>query len=755
LLRVLFDTRVYRDGQARIAVDVENVLDVNGATQVSYGVEVLINGQRAFSRTNVAHGWLSRWHRTFGVGLQASQIGDDFGPAVETGAVPKYLSIVADFVDTPTGPSFDILQPGGLHIPMTDHGGRDDIGPYPAWTARYISRKNPAQKTFMLAQADQGASWPIHIRESDGRLVTIDERPNFWLDNRADPDPLSHPRGNLGGSRMAEWEPDLAHQPSLAYVPYLVTGDRFYADEMTFWANFSLLRTWQDAYYSPRGGRLGLLAVNEPRGIGWGLRNIVDAASYLPDTDPYKAYFVDKVTNNLADLDNKAREWAAQFPLGFSFPFRRPEDDHLPPYTWIADWEHAYVAWAIDHANKQGWPTGGLLRDRIVQWIVKEFTSDAAGFDHRYGATYVGAVGRYTVTGNRQSIVWFTSMKEVFDASHGNPPKPNDSGYLRGYTGPDSRLALVIGAERGIAGAATALSYVWQALGIDMYVNGVSDLANRAQFAIEPYATTAPSLPPLPPNPPAPPAPAPDPGDPFGSFDTPAAGALVAGEVAMTGWALDDQGVAAVEIYRSPVSGEATRPNGLVFIGSAVQVTGARPDIRAAYTSMPQSDRAGWGLMLLSNMLPNQGNGIFTLYAYAADTGSNTTLLGRRTINVANSTSLQPFGTIDTPAQGATISGVYTSFGWALTPRPAVIARDGSAIDVMIDGVLVGHPVYNVYRADIASLFPTLNNAGGAVGHFTFDTRRYANGLHTMSWVVRDSRGAAQGVGSRYFVIQN
>ena len=28
----------------------------------------------------------------------------------------------------------------------------------------------------------------------------------------------------------------LAHQPSLAFVPYLVTGDRFFADEMAFWA---------------------------------------------------------------------------------------------------------------------------------------------------------------------------------------------------------------------------------------------------------------------------------------------------------------------------------------------------------------------------------------------------------------------------------------------------------------------------------------------------------------------------------------
>ena len=38
--------------------------------------------------------------------------------------------------------------------------------------------------------------------------------------------------------------PDDAHQPSIAYVPYLITGDRYYAEEMAFWANYSMLRTY-------------------------------------------------------------------------------------------------------------------------------------------------------------------------------------------------------------------------------------------------------------------------------------------------------------------------------------------------------------------------------------------------------------------------------------------------------------------------------------------------------------------------------
>ena len=38
---------------------------------------------------------------------------------------------------------------------------------------------------------------------------------------------------------------------------------------------------------------------------------------------------------------------------------------------------------------------------------------------------------------------------------------------------------------------------------------------------------------------------------PHGSFDSPADGAVVSGEVAVTGWAVDDIGLAGVEVYRN------------------------------------------------------------------------------------------------------------------------------------------------------------------------------------------------------------
>jgi len=69
--------------------------------------------------------------------------------------------------------------------------------------------------------------------------------------------------------------------------------------------------------------------------------------------------------------------------------------------------------------------------------------------------------------------------------------------------------------------------------------------------------------------------------------------------------------------------------------------------------------------------------------------------------------------------------------------------------------VLVGHPVYNNFRADIAALFPGLANSNGAVGYFMLDTRTLADGIHTIAWIIRDDAGQASGVGSRYFRVQN
>src|SRR6185503_7214011 len=75
---------------------------------------------------------------------------------------------------------------------------------------------------------------------------------------------------------------------------------------------------------------------------------------------------------------------------------------------------------------------------------------------------------------------------------------------------------------------------------------------------------------------------------PQGSFDTPVDGSTgVTGSVAVTGWAVDDVEVARVRILRDPVAGEPA--GALVFLGDAVLVDGARPDIQAGFPTAPRA----------------------------------------------------------------------------------------------------------------------------------------------------------------------
>ena len=240
---------------------------------------------------------------------------------------------------------------------------------------------------------------------------------------------------------------------------------------------------------------------------------------------------------------------------------------------------------------------------------------------------------------------------------------------------------------------------------------------------------------------------------PFGTFETPRSGAVVYSSIPVTGWVLDDVEVKHVKIYRNPVPGQE---KGLIYIGDGVFVEGARPDVEQAYPQYPFNYKAGWGYMMLTNFLPNQGNGTFVITATAVDSSDKQVTLGTKTIIVDNANAVKPFGAIDTPTQGGNAAGSqFINWGWVLTPQPNLIPTDGSTIRVYVDGVKLGSPTYNIFRADIANLFPTYANSNGAAGYFYLDTTSFDNGVHTIQWTATDNAGNTDGIGSRYFTIQN
>ena len=241
----------------------------------------------------------------------------------------------------------------------------------------------------------------------------------------------------------------------------------------------------------------------------------------------------------------------------------------------------------------------------------------------------------------------------------------------------------------------------------------------------------------------------------FGVVDTPAQGATgVSGSMAVTGWALDDIQVLRLVISRNAVAGEGASE---IYIGDATFVEGARPDVAAVNPSVPFNTRAGWGYLLLTNMLPNQGNGTFTLHMDAIDAEGNTTRVGSRTF-VERQRQRDAAVRRDRHARAG---GQRLGHG-VRELRLGADAESEEHPDRRIDDHrlhrwrAVGEarlqqlPARRRRRCSRGSPTPTARS-----GYRTFDTTTFTNGVHTIAWVVSDSAGEAEGIGSRYFTVNN
>ena len=532
-LRVIFDTRVYLDGNGRVDVTVENVLDRVGATTVTYDVAVTVSGSRRFSQASVEHYYLTRWRQTLQVGLAPwGSVQPDMTPFNQSGALPPYLSLVTNEVNTAAGPEFNILREGALSQDMSAHSGRAELAPFPDWTARYLVHKDPTQRQFVLANGDLSGSWPIHVREAgalsgvgEGRFVSINQRPTLWFDARAEgefmqdgvllPDgtrtsntPLDYIKGTplpmreyglgIPAAGQSPLTPDNAHQPSLAYVPYLLTGDRYYADEMAFWGDYGMIRT-----YPADGARsnLGLLENNEVRGYGWALRNIVDAAAYFPEA-ALNSYFAAKVTANLVWLDGYA--------LAATNPFKALWTGYRPEVGFISLWEQAYLAYAIDRANRQGFVGGLAHRDAIANLQLRLFTDPDYPRESPAGVTWsapyllkVGTPGSCVdnSTGKTfecwDTFTFFHSMAEVTAGTvglgclaHPDPLNPQPQCWLQrdyaGFYGPEARLDLMMLIESGNTLAPEAYRYLFPFIGETPVGCASSNLGTRPDLDCRP-----------------------------------------------------------------------------------------------------------------------------------------------------------------------------------------------------------------------------------------------------------------------------
>jgi hypothetical protein len=109
-----------------------------------------------------------------------------------------------------------------------------------------------------------------------------------------------------------------------------------------------------------------------------------------------------------------------------------------------------------------------------------------------------------------------------------------------------------------------------------------------------------------------------------------------------------------------------------------------------------------------------------------------------------------PFGSFDGFARGGNAgNGVTAVQGWAL-------AQTGvAAVDIVVDGVIVGRANYGRSRPTVTKLHPGLMNSAAPGFGYQLDTTHFLNGMHTVTARVMSLTGQVVYLSSRLFQFAN
>ena len=422
-LNVSYRVRIYpATGQIRVSTVVENTW-INARGNITYDFALslgLANPQVVFSKTGFTQWLSSRWHRIFWQGTTPStiQIKYDLPYMISTGIVPSYdtslvvpESTMSSIYRTWQGKPHDIMQSSYITQAFHVTGGREEIGMYPTWTARYLVSMDNRMREITLNHGDLSGSIPIHFRETDParsfyrHVISVDNRPTIWTvevdgwreDFTSAADRFPAPIGDT----TTPWQPDGAHQASFACIPYIITGDLYYLEEMYFWAAWDIGNS--DPNY--RGRSQGLLH-EQVRGEAWEFRNVVDAANLAPDGDIEKPYLIQKVNNNInawtSEYVGKPNQgvihsWQAN---AIGLPTGAPETgeiDHTVTGATFPSWQTDFMLISQAHARDVGFGNGPLV-DWLSESLVGRSTPSPGWNPFHATAYQLIALGRDPVT---------------------------------------------------------------------------------------------------------------------------------------------------------------------------------------------------------------------------------------------------------------------------------------------------------------------------------------------------------------------
>jgi hypothetical protein len=395
-LEIVFDVFVPSRGAARIDIAFHNDwAGIRKADTIAYDVEMSIDGHSVYHADNIKHYPYADWHRVLWTdGQPVPRIIANLDDLIAAAAVPRYASglrvdadLLAEMAETLRAAGDAPLGPAMVTKFMPQTGGRWDIGPLPTWTVAHLLVANATTQKELLANGDAAGSIPWHIRDRTTRLpLTIDTYPNIWPDGRGSLIPGVFPEPFDNG--VGDWNIDQAHEPSLVYVPYLLTGSQYYRDELAQQAAYELMDNDAEIRGRDHGYIIGEHgeSYEQVRGLAWTLRTQANAAFILPTGDPMQVYLETKLKSNLqhmVQLFVRNRMLAAAGELEGWVP-----GDERPQWI-VAPWQQAFLAMILDWINDMGYSDAGRTLAWMSNFLGGLFTSADKGFDPRSGAAYL------------------------------------------------------------------------------------------------------------------------------------------------------------------------------------------------------------------------------------------------------------------------------------------------------------------------------------------------------------------------------
>ncbi len=208
-------------------------------------------------------------------------------------------------------------------------------------------------------------------------------------------------------------------------------------------------------------------------------------------------------------------------------------------------------------------------------------------------------------------------------------------------------------------------------------------------------------------------------------IDSPANGATVSGTLNVLGWAIDNASTIGTAIGSVQVQVDG------IAVGTA-SYGGLRPDVCAVFPGRPGCPNVGYSYALNTTGL---SAGAHTLTVCATDTDA-TPATGCQSVSITVPTVPSVF--IDSPANGATVSGTLNVLGWAIDNASTIGTAIGS-VQVQVDGIAVGTASYGGLRPDVCAVFPGRPGCPNVGYSYALNTTGLSAGAHTLTVCATDT----------------